>query len=138
MKLFFVLVFTLISIVGFSQIYSFSKTTQILDKPHGIPVLQLDAGVEYWRIKNEKDSAWTKIIVPCFIKQTDIQNNEVQKQAMLFNCNGDIIGISLQKINIETFQHSYCINLNNSLDFLICRSGGIYRNRSVARILSHC
>ncbi len=117
MKLFSVFVFTLISIVGFSQIYSFSKTTQILDKPHGIPVLQLDAGVEYWRIKNEKDSAWTKIIVPCFIKQTDIQNNEVQKQAMLFNCNGDIIGISLQKINIETFQHSYCINLNNSPDF---------------------
>jgi|GEM_PF-1850674 len=117
MKLFSVLVFTLIGIVGFSQIYSFNKTTQLLDKPHGKPVLQINAGVEYWRIKNENDSSWTKIIVPCFVKQTDIQNNEVQKQAMLFNCNGDIIGISLQKINIETFQHSYCINLNNSPDF---------------------
>lgn len=99
-----------ISTVGFSQIYSFSETTQLLNKTHGKPVLQINAGVEYRRIKNEKDSSWTKIIVPCFIKQTDIQNKELPKQAVLLNCNGDSIGISLQKINIDTFQYANCIN----------------------------
>ena len=36
-----------ISTVGFAQINSFNETTQLLNKPHGKPVLQINAGVEY-------------------------------------------------------------------------------------------
>lgn len=106
-----------ISTVGFAQINSFNETTQLLNKPHGKPVLQINAGVEYWRIRNENDSSWTKIIVPCFVRQSEIQKKELLKHAILYNCNGDSIGISLQKTNIDSFRYAMCIDQPHSSDY---------------------
>ncbi|MGD9492839.1 MAG: hypothetical protein AB7V36_05750 [Bacteroidales bacterium] len=117
MKIIIILFVFFINTIGFAQINSFSKTTQLLNKPHGKPILQINAGVEYWRIKNENDSSWTKIIVPCFVKQSEIQTKELSKHTVLFNCNGDSIGICLQKNNIDTFRHACCVNFHNSSDF---------------------
>jgi len=96
MKLFSVLVFTLISIVGFSQIYSFSNTTQILDKPNGKAVFEVNAGVEYWGDGRKEVALYAEIRVPCYVQKTAIKNSSLEKGTILFDYTGSRIGIVLR------------------------------------------
>jgi len=96
MKLFYVLVFTLISIVGFSQIYSFSKTTQLLDKPNGKAVFEVNAGVEYYGSIQKEGDLYSETSVPCYVQKTAIKNSSIEKGTILFDYTGSRIGIVLR------------------------------------------
>lgn len=107
MKLFTFLVSMLISIVGFSQINSFNETTQLLNKPHGKPVLQIIAGVEYWHHDPGYEDVWAEIEVPCFVLKSALNNSTVEKGSLLFDFKGKIIGTVLFNTKCNTEPNTF-------------------------------
>jgi len=107
MKLFSVLVFTLISFVGFSQINSFSKTTQILDKPNGKSVFEVNSGVEYWYYDHGNEDACAEIEEPCFILKSALNNSIVEKGSFLFDFQGKVIGTVLFNTKCNTKPNTF-------------------------------
>lgn len=103
MKKIIILLVFFISTVGFAQINSFNETTQLLNKPHGKPVLQINAGVEYWYHNPGYEDAWAEIEVPCYVLKTAVEESAVLKGTKLFDYTGNYIGIVLNntKCNAE-------------------------------------
>ncbi|KAF5048975.1 hypothetical protein DSECCO2_444580 [anaerobic digester metagenome] len=139
-----ILLFVLfISTAGFAQINSFSKTTQLLNKPHGKPVLQINAGVEYNYYYPGYEDVWREISVSCFARKSDLNNNILSQGSVLYDYKKDSIGVVLQKTYCATDNCYYigCEELDSSLFTLVDLKGYVedeflQKEQSVSEIIN--
>ncbi|MPM07036.1 hypothetical protein SDC9_53340 [bioreactor metagenome] len=112
MRSFVLIIFIFISAIGFSQIVSFNETTQLLNKPHGKPLFQINAGVEYNYYYPGYADVWREIYVSCYAKKSDINKNIIASGSVLYDYKNDSIGCVLQKCSCSS-SISYLIDCEN-------------------------
>ena len=132
-----------ISTVGFAQINSFNETTQLLNKPHGKPVLQINAGVEYNYYYPGYADVWREISVSCYAKKSDINKNIIASGSVLYDYKNDSVGCVLQKCSCSS-SNSYLIDCENpdTAQFTMVGLSGyiedekLHENQTVSEIIS--
>ncbi len=132
-----------ISTVGFAQINSFNETTQLLNKPHGKPVLQINAGVEYNYYYPDYADVWREISVSCYAKKSDINKNIIASGSVLYDYKNDSVGCVLQKCSCSS-SNSYLIDCENpdTAQFTMVGLSGyiedekLQNNQTVSEIIS--
>lgn len=100
---------------GFSQIMSFNESTTLLNKPHGKPIFQINAGVESWVIEPEYADVWREIEVSCYIEKKNIYDSFILTGTILYDYRGDSIGVILNKTLCDTSRSPFLTEYQRSI-----------------------